>query len=263
MHIGEKNFGISAGSGEICLTIRARENNDLKLLQKRIEDSASALAQADGVQVHFAEQDAFPATVNAPDAAARLEPYLRRQGFAVRTLAEPMWLLWHLGAADRRVHLKQGRDYLRYILLSALAAAGCGLLGLAVPSAGTFAELSASVFALNLMVGIPVIILLTSTVCTLPVLPFWSRQEPDIAGRIEPDPESLEVFNEQLEDYSQAHGLLRLFHRLLQPENSCLQNRDRMSKNRINKPFSAILLSHIRCDSISSRFSSESGKRTV
>ena len=90
VHIGEKNFGISAGSGEICLTIRARENEDLKLLQQRIEDSARAKAQADGVKVHFAEQDAFPATVNAPETVAKLDPYLRAQGFAVRTLAEPM-----------------------------------------------------------------------------------------------------------------------------------------------------------------------------
>jgi hypothetical protein len=120
-----------------------------------------------------------------------------------------MWLLWHLGAADRRVHLKQGRDYLRYILLSALAAAGCGLLGLAVPSAGSFTDVFTAVFVLNLMVGIPVIILLTSTVCTLPVRPFWSHQEPDLAGRIEPDPASLEAFNEQLEDYSQAQGISR------------------------------------------------------
>lgn len=66
--IGQKNFGISAGNGELSLTLRANREDDLNELKKRICDSAASLASEYGMQVTFALDDPFPETRNA-DAA--------------------------------------------------------------------------------------------------------------------------------------------------------------------------------------------------
>jgi amidohydrolase len=90
VHIGERNFGISAGSGEVCLTIRARNDEDLQHLQDLIEQEASAAALADGVGATFSFQDEFPATVNHRPQVAALKASLREAGLSMQMLAEPM-----------------------------------------------------------------------------------------------------------------------------------------------------------------------------
>lgn len=90
VHIGERNFGISAGEGEVCLTIRARNDEDLQRLQDLIESEAEQDASADGVRAAFSFQDEFPATVNHAAPLAALKKSLDENGLPVQMLAEPM-----------------------------------------------------------------------------------------------------------------------------------------------------------------------------
>lgn len=63
---GSQSFGVAAGSGEICLTLRAWFNDDLEKLEAAVKSLAADLAQNAGITLTTEVQDEFPATVNDP-----------------------------------------------------------------------------------------------------------------------------------------------------------------------------------------------------
>jgi amidohydrolase len=97
VHVGEPNFGINAGEGEIGLTLRAQKNTDLKRLKETVIQEmkeaileAYAPEQAAQVQLEIREQDVFPATENRPEDADHVMQMLQRDGFDAALLPEPM-----------------------------------------------------------------------------------------------------------------------------------------------------------------------------
>lgn len=136
-------------------------------------------------------------------------PELRFEGICVLVIGTGMWLLWHIGAKSRRVHLKKTKNYFRYIVLTVLLSAVCGGLSFAFMPGGAFLTVFIAYISMNLLVGIPVIILLTSTVCVIPVLPPWCHMTPDVFGSIDSEPGSLDCFNDLLEEYAVLHQINR------------------------------------------------------
>ena len=136
-------------------------------------------------------------------------PELLFEGICVLVTGMGMWLLWHIGAKSRRVHLKKAKDYFRYIVLNVLLSAVCGALSFAFMPGGAFLTVFIAYISMNLLVGIPVIILLTSTVCIIPVLPPWCHRTPDVFGSIHSEPSSFDRFNDLLEEYSVLHKISR------------------------------------------------------
>jgi metal-dependent amidase/aminoacylase/carboxypeptidase family protein len=71
-HIGNKDFGISAGYGELYMTLRADKEDEMLLLEKLIKEKAVQLAEEStkgnvgGLKmcVSFEISDPFPETVN-------------------------------------------------------------------------------------------------------------------------------------------------------------------------------------------------------
>ena len=88
--VGEKAFGVSAGEGELSLTLRAHRSEDLALLKEKICQQAEALAQADGLTLTISYQDEFPDTTNPPQLCQRFEAALKKSGISVSQLQEPM-----------------------------------------------------------------------------------------------------------------------------------------------------------------------------
>lgn len=95
--VGEPNFGINAGSGELCLTLRARTTKDLATftntvideMKKSIEKCYSP-EQREHITLETTIQDEFPATENNPKEAEYLYETLLQKGYSVRFLDKPM-----------------------------------------------------------------------------------------------------------------------------------------------------------------------------
>ncbi|MEA4974010.1 MAG: hypothetical protein VB119_12705 [Candidatus Metalachnospira sp.] len=136
-------------------------------------------------------------------------PELLFEGICVLVSGMGMWLLWHVRVKSHRVHLKKAKDYFRYIVLTMLFSGVCGGISYAFMPRGAFATVFISYISMNLLVGIPVMILLTSIVCVIPVAPSWGHMPPDISGDVDSQPGSLDGFNDQLEEYFVFHKFNR------------------------------------------------------
>ena len=73
MKVGSENFGISAGNGRLCLTLRAHYQEDLEMLTEAILAYARQQAETSGITMEVSETDAFPDTVNDTALTEKLE----------------------------------------------------------------------------------------------------------------------------------------------------------------------------------------------
>ena len=89
MHMGEKDFGIAPGAGEISFTIRANLESDLELLEQLLREKAAGLATADGLTLEYQITDPFPETRNHDSAITVVEQAAKRLGKERIRLPEP------------------------------------------------------------------------------------------------------------------------------------------------------------------------------
>lgn len=66
IRLGEIAFGVSPGSLEMGITLRAYENEDLDLLCKKAEQAVNEHAQEAGLEASFSYGEIYPATQNDP-----------------------------------------------------------------------------------------------------------------------------------------------------------------------------------------------------
>lgn len=88
LRAGGKNFGVSAGEGELCLTLRAHRLEDIDALEAAIREFA--ISRGREFSISFETHDAFPDTQNNPAVLARAREQLRRLGIEPQELNEPM-----------------------------------------------------------------------------------------------------------------------------------------------------------------------------
>lgn len=62
--IGSRNFGISAGHGELSITLRALYEREMNRFEEKLREHAAELAKRDGLEVKFSITDPFPDTIN-------------------------------------------------------------------------------------------------------------------------------------------------------------------------------------------------------
>lgn len=89
MHMGEKDFGIAPGEGEISFTIRANLESDLELLEQLLREKAAGLAATDGLTLEYQITDPFPETRNHDSAITVVEQAAKRLGIERIRLPEP------------------------------------------------------------------------------------------------------------------------------------------------------------------------------
>lgn len=118
-----------------------------------------------------------------------------------------IWLLWHGRVTLHSVHLKKKKDYIRYTVLTVILSAICGGISFVFLPYGAFLTVFIAYLSMSLLVAIPVIILLTSIVCVLPVLPSWFHMTPDVSVCVSSDSGGLDHFNAMLEDYFLLHKI--------------------------------------------------------
>jgi amidohydrolase len=110
VNVGDRAFGISAGKGDLLLTIRAEFEDELDGLQENLENNARAQAQKDGIKVEFIYNDVFPVTSNSPESADRIREAARRKGFQVVEMKKGF-----RGSEDFGHYLKKTKGAICYI----------------------------------------------------------------------------------------------------------------------------------------------------
>ncbi len=116
VRLGNGDFGISPGEGELCLTLRAERESELKQFEEEILKYAGALSEEAGVKTDSSIHDYFPETRNDDGSLAKIlraaeELHMK----AVRM--ESMWRAsedfgWYLKECPgAMVYIGSGEDY--------------------------------------------------------------------------------------------------------------------------------------------------------
>ncbi len=80
LKLGDGDFGISPGNGEISLTLRAEKEDDMKQLEKGILLFAAETVEALGLKMEYSIHDVFPETRNDRDCLAHVLDAAERLG---------------------------------------------------------------------------------------------------------------------------------------------------------------------------------------
>lgn len=86
--IGERAFGVSAGKGDLLLTIRAYYESEMDRLQNNLEELARSQAERYGLQVSFEYQDYFPETFNHKESSDKIRQVCREKGLKLAEMEE-------------------------------------------------------------------------------------------------------------------------------------------------------------------------------
>lgn len=87
--MGEKSYGISAGYGEVHLTLRTRNANRMETLVAQLQGLLSALAVGSGIDVTTAYTEAFFANENDEEAFRQIRQSALKLGYAFIEKQEP------------------------------------------------------------------------------------------------------------------------------------------------------------------------------
>ena len=115
-----------------------------------------------------------------------------------------MWCLWHWRNKSGAVFLKRPVDYGRYMLMLLVLSIIAGVTAFVMLPDHAFLPYFGGYFIMGIIVGIPILILMTSIVCIEPVIPPWRKREEGLVGNVSLAPETLTSFNEQLEEYAMS-----------------------------------------------------------
>lgn len=88
--VGERNFGISAGTGTLALTLRGQRQQDLEQLEQSILEQVQKGCAFEGMECSWTRQDVFPDTVNRTDVLEQVTACLQRAEIPTQQLPEPM-----------------------------------------------------------------------------------------------------------------------------------------------------------------------------
>lgn len=93
--LGEKAFGVSPSTGEMGLTLRAYNENEMFLLQERVENFVKERAEKEGLEYSFTYLDIFPETRNNADLAKKVKLLWEKEGLDFIEKHDP-----HRGSED-------------------------------------------------------------------------------------------------------------------------------------------------------------------
>ncbi len=90
INVGERNFGVNAGTGELALTLRAYYQDDMLRLQEAIEKAVIEKCYHLEIDYNFTFEDEFPDTINDETIHTKLISLFDQKGIAYQLLEEPM-----------------------------------------------------------------------------------------------------------------------------------------------------------------------------
>ncbi len=88
--LGEKSYGVSAGYGEVHLTLRTKSARRMDELTGQLHSLLNQLTADSGISVETRYTDAFAANENAPNAFAQVRQCAQMLDFPFQELREPL-----------------------------------------------------------------------------------------------------------------------------------------------------------------------------
>lgn len=89
MQVGEPSFGISPGVGELRVTIRAYQDQDLEKLKSLIESKVREVSKAEGLSFHISYHEPFSATSNHQGAVEMVKDTTAQLGLSYSQMEKP------------------------------------------------------------------------------------------------------------------------------------------------------------------------------
>ncbi len=90
LNLGSDQFGLSAYSGNLNLTVRGQDQNSFEAYLNAIKEQAEYIAESYSLICTITETDYFPATVNDDSCVSRLEEICKKENISYEYLDEPM-----------------------------------------------------------------------------------------------------------------------------------------------------------------------------
>ena len=116
IQMGSGDFGISPGEGELCLTIRAEYEDEMKLLEGDILSYAKTVCTDEGLSMEYAIRDYFPETRNHDSSLEKALAAAKSMGLHLIPMKE-MWRAsedfgWYLKECPGAIiYIGNGVDY--------------------------------------------------------------------------------------------------------------------------------------------------------
>ena len=89
VNIGEKDFGTSAGYGEVMFTIRAEEEKDLNILQNKIVEFTESCSKENKLNYDISFCDEFPETRNNSECVEKIKKGCSNIGLSCKEILHP------------------------------------------------------------------------------------------------------------------------------------------------------------------------------
>lgn len=90
LQVGGENFGVSAGEGQLCLTLRSERLDLLEQYRQAIVDALHRACLAKGMGMEVSIRDDFPDTVSDPALLTQARECWQKRKLPQQTLEEPM-----------------------------------------------------------------------------------------------------------------------------------------------------------------------------
>ena len=116
VRVGTRDFGVSAGDGEICLTLRAENEEDMLKTDRLLKKKAKELSESEGIRVSFEDVDVFPETRNNEKCLDKVIQCAEHNGLKVTEMAK-LWRAsedfgWYLKKCDGAIfYVGAGEDW--------------------------------------------------------------------------------------------------------------------------------------------------------
>lgn len=114
--VGKKDFGVSAGEGEISMTLRAENEEEMDRMEAAIREQAEKMARRDGLTCVYEVSDPFPETRNHKENLEKVASCAGALGFPVIHMKK-LWRAsedfgWYLKKCPGAIfYVGNGEDY--------------------------------------------------------------------------------------------------------------------------------------------------------
>ncbi|PIE11268.1 MAG: peptidase M20 [Rhodobacterales bacterium] len=88
--LGAPTFGVAPGEAEIRVTLRTVLDDDMAALTAHMREASTAIAQRDGLEISFEEQDVFSASTNHPAVVDAIHRAAQTSGTPLAVQPQPM-----------------------------------------------------------------------------------------------------------------------------------------------------------------------------
>lgn len=102
--LGEKNFGISPGEGEISLTLRAEHEDDMRVFRNAVVNLAERLARENSLSVDIIGSDYFPETLSDSRCVKKIIEAAKKLNLPVINMPEAIRASEDFGFYTKQIH---------------------------------------------------------------------------------------------------------------------------------------------------------------